>query len=62
MEDYVHRVGRTARAGMSGKAYTLFTKKDFMMAPKLIEILSQSDVSCGITPALHHYAVLAGKA
>lgn len=40
MEDYVHRVGRTARAGAAGKAFTFFTKSDFMIAPKLIEILS----------------------
>lgn len=27
-EDYVHRIGRTARAGLSGKAYTLVTPED----------------------------------
>lgn len=33
IEDYVHRVGRTGRAGMKGISVTLFTKKNFMMAP-----------------------------
>lgn len=28
IEDYVHRIGRTARAGRTGTAYTLFTKED----------------------------------
>lgn len=27
-EDYVHRIGRTGRAGMEGKAITLFTEQD----------------------------------
>ena len=27
-EDYVHRIGRTGRAGNKGKAYTIFDKKD----------------------------------
>jgi ATP-dependent RNA helicase DDX5/DBP2 len=39
MEDYVHRVGRTGRAGNDGKAYTFFTKRNFMMAPGLIKVL-----------------------
>ena len=27
-EDYVHRIGRTGRAGMSGRAFTLVTRED----------------------------------
>lgn len=33
IEDYVHRVGRTGRAGNKGVSYTLFTKRNFMVAP-----------------------------
>ena len=33
IEDYVHRIGRTARAGTSGSAFGFFTKKNFMLAP-----------------------------
>ena len=28
IEDYVHRIGRTGRAGAKGIAYSFFTKKD----------------------------------
>lgn len=38
VEDYVHRIGRTARAGQSGSAYCLYAKKDFMLAPELIKV------------------------
>ncbi len=41
IEDYVHRIGRTGRAGKLGKSITLFTKKNFMTAPGLLEILGQ---------------------
>lgn len=39
IEDYVHRVGRTARAGTSGASFSFFTKRNFMLAPKLIKVL-----------------------
>lgn len=38
IEDYVHRIGRTARAGQSGSAFTLFTKKNFMLSGDLIKV------------------------
>jgi superfamily II DNA/RNA helicase len=43
IEDYVHRIGRTARAGTSGKSYSFFTKKNMMMAPELIKLLKQAN-------------------
>ena len=38
VEDYVHRIGRTARAGATGIAYSLFTKKNLMLAPDIIKV------------------------
>ena len=39
-EDYVHRIGRTARAGNTGTAYTLFTSEDSGSARGLIDVLA----------------------
>ncbi|CAH9090623.1 unnamed protein product [Cuscuta europaea] len=39
IEDYVHRIGRTGRAGATGVAYTFFTDKDGKYASDLIKIL-----------------------
>jgi superfamily II DNA/RNA helicase len=39
IEDYVHRIGRTARAGTSGSAFGFFTKKNFMLAPQLVDVM-----------------------
>lgn len=44
MDDYVHRIGRTGRAGKSGIAITLFNTKDFRnltKAKELYELISQ---------------------
>lgn len=42
IEDYVHRIGRTARAGASGTAYTYFTEENKEFAQELVQILSES--------------------
>ena len=52
IEDYVHRVGRTARAGSSGKSYTFFAKGSLMVAPALVDVLQQSELKTEIPPAL----------
>ncbi|PHH92754.1 hypothetical protein CDD83_5378 [Cordyceps sp. RAO-2017] len=39
IEDYVHRIGRTGRAGNSGEAITLFTAQDKTHSGSLINIL-----------------------
>jgi ATP-dependent RNA helicase DDX5/DBP2 len=42
-EDYVHRIGRTARGGDSGLAYTFFTDSDSKRARELIGILKRAE-------------------
>lgn len=39
IEDYVHRIGRTGRAGATGLAYTFFGEQDAKHASDLIKIL-----------------------
>lgn len=39
MEDYVHRIGRTGRAGATGVAYTFFGDQDAKHASDLIKVL-----------------------
>lgn len=39
VEDYVHRIGRTGRAGATGEAYTFFCDQDAKHASDLIKIL-----------------------
>ena len=43
VEDYVHRIGRTGRAGAKGKAYTFFTHDDKKAAAKLVEVLTKAE-------------------
>lgn len=39
IEDYVHRIGRTGRAGATGIAHTFFSEQDWKYAPDLIKVL-----------------------
>lgn len=41
-EDYVHRIGRTARAKKTGTAYTFFTSSNAKQAKDLIELLREA--------------------
>jgi ATP-dependent RNA helicase DDX5/DBP2 len=43
VEDYVHRIGRTARGGAEGKAYTFFTAADAKRANQLIGVLKRAN-------------------
>ena len=38
-EDYVHRIGRTGRAGADGRAITFFTEQDKGLAGALVNVL-----------------------
>ena len=42
VEDYVHRIGRTGRAGAQGLAYTLFTDGDAKYARDLCKLISEA--------------------
>lgn len=43
MEDYVHRIGRTARGEADGKAFTFFTADDSKRASQLIGVMRRAD-------------------
>jgi len=43
IEDYVHRIGRTGRAGRKGDAYTLFTRGDNKVASKLVDVMTRAE-------------------
>ena len=42
MEDYIHRIGRTARAGATGTSVAFFTMKNARNARELAKVLSES--------------------
>ncbi len=42
IEDYVHRIGRTGRAGATGTAYSYFTADNSRLARDLIKILEEA--------------------
>jgi len=43
VEDYVHRIGRTGRAGAKGIAHTFFTPGDRKCATQLVEVLRKAE-------------------
>ena len=43
MEDYIHRIGRTGRAGASGIAISFFTKDNLRLAKGLIKVLKETN-------------------
>ncbi|GAV89696.1 Helicase_C domain-containing protein [Cephalotus follicularis] len=42
MEDYVHRIGRTGRAGKKGVAHTFFTQQNKGLAGELVNVLREA--------------------
>ena len=42
IEDYVHRIGRTGRAGKLGKSYAFFTEEDSKLAKSLVKVLKEA--------------------
>ena len=58
IETYVHRVGRTGRAGAKGVAISFFTSDDYKLARKLVEVLREAEQE--IPPTLLEYASRGG--
>lgn len=54
IEDYVHRIGRTGRAGNHGTAYTFFTADNGKLAGDLVKVLSEAKQE--VNPKLHELA------
>lgn len=42
-EDYIHRIGRTARSQKTGTAYTFFTPNNMRQASDLISVLREAN-------------------
>ena len=42
IEDYIHRIGRTGRAGATGLSVTFITEKHGRLAKELIDILNKA--------------------
>ena len=43
IEDYVHRIGRTGRAGAKGLAHSFVTRSELGIAPDLAKVLRKAD-------------------
>jgi len=59
-EDYIHRIGRTARSNNTGTAYTFFTAGNLKQAKDLIEVLREANQQ--INPKLMQMASMAKDA
>jgi len=58
-EDYVHRIGRTGRAGAKGHAFSFFTPNNFKLAKDLVKLLAEAKQE--ITQQLYQYADMASR-
>ena len=53
VDDYVHRIGRTGRAGKKGLATAFFTDKDTGLAKSLADLLQVPHLPCNFPIAIH---------
>lgn len=58
VEDYVHRIGRTGRAGATGVSYTFFSEHDSKYALELVKVLEGADQR--VPPELRDMAARVG--
>lgn len=56
--DYIHRIGRTGRAGATGTAISFFTQAQSKLASHLVEILTEAEQS--VPPQLQEMARFGG--
>ena len=54
MEDYVHRIGRTGRAGAKGTSYSFMTQNNSKLARELVQVMR--DANQEISPELQQMA------
>ncbi|KAI9193833.1 hypothetical protein LWI28_000591 [Acer negundo] len=59
IEDYVHRIGRTGRAGATGIAYTFFSEQDWKYAADLIKLLEGANQH--VPPEVREMALRGGS-
>merc|ERR1711957_414072 len=59
VESYIHRVGRTGRAGETGFAMTFLTSNDYQLAEALKQVLKETDQKA--SPKLEELASGAGN-
>lgn len=59
IEDYIHRIGRTARQGKKGFSHAFFTVADIRVAQSLLEILEKNGVE--IPDRLRDLAIRSGR-
>lgn len=43
MEDYVHRIGRTGRAGASGRATSFYTERDVFLVAQIRRAITEAE-------------------
>ncbi|XP_047309028.1 DEAD-box ATP-dependent RNA helicase 40-like [Impatiens glandulifera] len=58
IEDYVHRIGRTGRAGASGVAYTFLSEQDWKHAGDLVKVLEGANQQ--VPPEIREMAMHGG--
>ncbi|KAL5849062.1 hypothetical protein ACOSQ4_007075 [Xanthoceras sorbifolium] len=59
IEDYVHRIGRTGRAGATGVSYTFFSEQDWKYAADLIKLLEGANQH--VPPEVREMALRGGS-
>ena len=43
LDNFVHRIGRTGRAGVKGVAHSLVTEHDLSIVPELVKFLNKTN-------------------